>query len=821
MMTTSGFISPAREGKLPDSKAPFIQSFEYPKPQPKEPIIIPPLVPITPVADNPEKSNKKKKLSADKKDKFAKDLFKSKVAPMGPPPPKQMPPMAAIIFPPSDSPMAAVVEQQQQQSQQKRKSSSKERKHKQKDPNKALNKSGEGKTSKKKRKQNEVIAKIEKPWNDTNAMSGIAPLVPNYAMPQYDATHIKTERPITPDIPKSLLLPDPQLPPFLNLPAGTTGTFTHGGQSPNLSLINAAATHNQYEGKIDSEPDKRKMNIFKRISSSKNKDELVKSMLPHNLNLPETSIFPIDDTPILPNIPALKKTASPRKPNFAPFPNDQPLNMSMPKTLDPMQSFDLTTSPTNSPFGSPSHFIPMAIGKHKKEPKPKKVREKKPPKIREKKIKGAANLNWPKNTLPDGLPASLVPPPMQILSPQPKSVAPKKIVGHLPPTLGNIDDEYGQLMGPVPWFPGGTPGLIPMAPMSSVPGLIPNAEFFSRFPMHGPPFGGPASMNHIPSFGLPNPIMRPDYPLLKRVRADDDYTNTPIAPSEIEKVKCNVAPLVPESLNLGDDLQRIHSPPHKVHKSRPMPSNDPLPPPPMRQPSPVKQRPTEPPMMVHHDSPLPTTSSSYKRRRSTMSPPKTPVIIDLDVQSISDDELPDDMDLDDLSPDNTSPLPDPPRSEPIVATPPSGADKKDKSAAKLEKRREKEHRKKDKEGKIKKKKDKKNKSKGLDKSEKRKGKEEKKRDKETKDRLKKEKREKKREKERLATLAAANGGLSDGRPDAVPLEGATRHAFGETAGTSGHHQHHADGEMAGAVPKLTLKLGQSPRPHTPDVGRKM
>lgn len=804
MMTTSGFISPAREGKLPDSKAPFIQTYDYPKPPPREPILIPPSAPPA-IVENQDKPSKKKRPS-DKRDKVPKDLFKAKVEPMGPPPPKQMPPLAAAIFPPSDSPMAAVVEKQQSQ---KRKSTSKERKHKQKDASKGLNKSGEARSSKKKKKQ--LVEKMEKPWAENMSMTGIAPIVPIYATP-FNDTQMKSERPLTPDIPQNMFLPEQQMPPIFNLPAGTTGVLTAFGQQPPTPSIYNNPNPNQFEGKLASEPDKHKMNIFKRISSSKNKDEIVKSMLPPNLNLPETSIFPIDDTPYQQPLPTMKNNTSPKKQNFSHLPfkhEEQPLNMSMPKQLQIVQSFDLTTSPTGSPYTSPSHVVPPVIGKPKKEPKPKKVREKKPPKVREKKVKTVDVPNWPNILQPDGQPASMVFPPMQVLPPPPKPIVPKKLAGHLPPTLGNIDEEFNsmsQFMGPVPWFPGGAPGLIPMAPLLSGPGLIPNPEFFPGFPLHGYPFGGPPSMGHLPAFGAPNPNMRPDYPLLKRPRLDEESYTAPVnAPIEIEKVKCNVAPLVPESLKLSDELEIISTENIKPHKSRTTTINNPH----KSQTSPAVQMPNDS-IIVPQESSL----TSHKRRRSTMSPPKTPVI-DQDVQSISDDELPDDMDLEDISPRvNLSPQPVvPPHKDQIVVNP-SESEKKDKSAAKLEKKRDKENRKKDKEGKIKKKKDKKNKSKSLDKSEKRKGKEEKKRDKEAKERLKKEKREKKREKERLAGLAA--GGLDAGT---TPAEGAARLGFGGSLGPDGGG--HAEMMVAAAVPKLTLKLGQSPRPMTPELHRKM
>nr|XP_023030301.1 transcription initiation factor TFIID subunit 3 isoform X1 [Leptinotarsa decemlineata] len=65
MMTTSGFLSPAREGKLPEAKAPI-----------PPPVIEPPVPSLVPTVQNGGDPNPKKKAEK-RKEKFNKELFKS------------------------------------------------------------------------------------------------------------------------------------------------------------------------------------------------------------------------------------------------------------------------------------------------------------------------------------------------------------------------------------------------------------------------------------------------------------------------------------------------------------------------------------------------------------------------------------------------------------------------------------------------------------------------------------------------------------------------------------------------------------------------
>lgn len=1010
MMTTSGFLSPAREGKLPDAKTPIIQSqFDPPAAKAsatsgvsglpgviaaavaqsqaagKDAVMVPDggVLPgsqcATPsISDRPEKGGKKK--ANDKK--IAKDLFKSKtgspmVAPMGPPPPKQMPSMVEPLYPPSNSPMAAVVQQQHILAMSPLvcgdagamassvPAPKPGKKHKHKDPNKTLNKSADGtKLSKKKQKKQAEKMLAQAGGNIAGSVIGAPqPMWDNKSFPGIDPIHgaalpygqqppqmftspgisgeplsIKTERPHTPDQPQMdqpMLghLPEPigQMSPIFNmLPAGTTGTpILHSPLPVTPTNIGTAGPSGFDGGKLVGNPDKRKQNILKRISK---KDADLKALLPPNLNLPEMSIFPIIEDNMV-------GVGMPQR-------NDQPLNMSMPKTspgfgqspmglVSPVPSL-VALSPGFSPQQHQSHMSmmmsspqqqqhkPMLMqpnvtasgGKAKKEPKPKKVREKKPPKPRAKKAKAGMPPDWPAGMPPPppqhGLDQPMHPPPLSpfggaggpanmLPSPPPPQHQPQtaaaaaaqkqrsKLAGHLPPTLGNIDDALNQF-GPAaamqrpdfmfPWpFSGGPSGLMPGMPgmppgvgVASGPGLIPGMPGsvgglipgFPPFPPmpgnmpmpgnflvgHGPPFDATGKPVHTSAdmvpFGFQNMVgtgsssssaVVGELPRQKRSRVDD--SNAPVAPPS---AVCNVAPLVPSSLKLDaaaqraapivdddddDDLQFVSTTPAPIAQQLQQRTETKMSIPSTMQMDAIKSIESPAPTLP---SPLPSTGgaasaaaqSSSKRRRSpsppqqiTPQPPAEPLlpklsgpppIIDLDVQSISDDELPfddDDMDLEELTPSAADATTMPPLS------------KKDKSLLKLERKKEKELRKegkKDKEGKIKKKKDKKDKSKGKEKSEKRKEKEDKRRDKELKDKAKKEKKEKKR------ALLAQQADVVDGS-SSMDDSGPTRPGFGGNVGIGSgvSTMEHTEG----AVPKLTLKLGASPRPNTPDAHRKM
>ncbi|XP_055615586.1 nascent polypeptide-associated complex subunit alpha, muscle-specific form [Toxorhynchites rutilus septentrionalis] len=105
IMTTSGFISPAREGKLPDSKCPVIPE-ERPKPPPPPP---PPAISAMPVSRMDEKFGKKtKRKPAEKEKKREKKVDKKKDSGEKDTPSRPPTPVAAL--PVAEPPVSSVIE---------------------------------------------------------------------------------------------------------------------------------------------------------------------------------------------------------------------------------------------------------------------------------------------------------------------------------------------------------------------------------------------------------------------------------------------------------------------------------------------------------------------------------------------------------------------------------------------------------------------------------------------------------------------------------------------------------------------------------------
>lgn len=803
-MTTTGFISPAREGKLPDAKAPIIPVADLEKPTMKEP----PSAAVGSLLSNSvngvksekvknekvksEKvKTKKKSLPAAvlqekkrKKEKF-KDTQQGKLSPMGPPPAKQMPPHAGSIYLPNDTPMAVVAEQQ--------KIGKKAflpkipRKHKVKDPNKPPKSSVlDGKVSKKPKKQpkNKNLAnvldelfKVTQPTFPTTAP-------PNLPMDvaRGDVSIDLTDQSNVHQNPTSLHQIPEQLPPF----------HPNANQQPSNLML---------DGKLSTEPDKRKLNIFKRISS-KSKDDVTKQSMqltPH-INLPETSIFPVDEAGVStapmhsPSLPAhLQGPVAKKTPKKSPTLSakkllkqlgsnaDVPLNMTVPKSGENI----------DFPMGLTPKQLKAAARKQMKalkEPKEKKVRVKKEKlKAKDKKLK---DQQWPIAATDLSIGAGAQQPPL----PQRKS-------DPIPPMLQNLYDQHIQQQ-----FANHLRGNL--GSMGSIRG----AEFMQNFPML--PWSGPGLIPGgnplFPNFGmqprqrlpfpLPNFEMFGTFPRLKRPHIEKAENESMAMPINYEMAQCNVAPLVPASLKLED----IATPPSSNHlptsskasfpsstsislltggsghqssnKSRPLTpepkldnqtidlTDDPY----DDQASPLPKR-VESPFTI--TSPRGENLSHSSKHRRLSSSPRPSVSFNMDdTQSMTDSNV------DDADTGNSS--------------------NKEKSS----KRKDKEHKKdkKDKEGKIKKKKDKKDKTKSKEKGDKRKDKEDKHKDKELKLKTKKDKKEKRKEKELARVLC--------GMATTPPL-----HDLGVSS----------PGSDSSIVPKLTLKLGTSPRPDTPDSHRKM
>ncbi|KAG4066162.1 hypothetical protein HA402_010364 [Bradysia odoriphaga] len=817
MMTTSGFISEARMGKLPDAKAPIIHVADVEKPPAKEP----PSAAVGSLLSNSvngikaekvkgekiksEKIKKKKKTlpaamlqeKKRKKEKSLKDaLHGHQLSPMGPPPAKQMPTNVAPIYLPNDTPMSVVAEQQ--------KIGKKAflpkipRKHKVKDPNKPPKSVLDGKVKKPKKppKNKHLVHALDELFkvNQPTFPSAIPPTLP------MDTKHERSDASID-LIDQPNLLPNPaslqpmpeQLPPF----------------HPNVAQ---PSSNFMFEGKLSTEPDKRKLNIIKRISS-KNKEDAVKQglPLPPHINLPETSIFPVDDAGMMasptssmhsPTLPGHLQVPAKKTPKKSPtmsakkqmkqFGHDMPLNMTLPK---PGENMDF-------PIGLTPKQLKAAAKKQMKalkEPKEKKVRVKKEKlKAKDKKLK---DQSWPMaaTDLSIGGPSPIIPPPQAIPPRKTDPIPPmlqnlydqhitQQFANHLRGNLGNMANLRGaEFMQNFPMYPWSGPGLIPGNPL------------FPNFPLQ--------PRQRLP-FPLPNFEMFGSFPRLKRPHIEKAEPEPMAMPINYEMAQCNVAPLVPASLKLED----LSSPPQAATNSylpsskSSLPSSTSIS---LVPSSHTKSKPLTPepridnqtidltddpyddqasPIPKRMESPLRITSPHtdhqmghippHKQRRLSSSPqhPSSSLNMD-DTQSMTDSNV------EDADTGNSS--------------------AREKSS-KGEKRKDKEHKKdkKEKEGKIKKKKDKKDKTKSKEKSEKRKDKEDKHKDKELKLKTKKDKKEKRKEKELARVLC--------GMANTPPM-----HDLGVSSPGSGRD---SDSSI---VPKLTLKLGTSPRPDTPDSHRKI
>ncbi|XP_037040276.1 transcription initiation factor TFIID subunit 3-like [Bradysia coprophila] len=742
MMTTSGFISEARMGKLPDAKVPIIHVADVEKPPAKEP----PSAAVGSLLSNSvngvkaekvkgekiksEKIKKKKTLPAAvlqekkrKKEKSLKDgLHGHQLSPMGPPPAKQMPAIVAPICLPNGTPMSVVAEQQKIG---KIASLPKiPRKHTVKDPNKPHKSILDGKVKKIKTatKHKHLVHALDELFkvNQPTFPSAIHPTLP------MDTKHERTDASID-LIDQSNVLPNPesmqpmpdQLPPF----------------HPNVAQ---PSSNFMFEGKLSTEPDKRKLNIIKRISS-KNKEDAVKQglPLPPHINLPESSIFPVDDTDMMAS------------------------SMHSPKQLEAAAKKQM---------------------KALKEPKEEEVRVKKEKlKAEDKKLK---EQPWPMTAtdLSMGGPSPIIPPPPQAMPPQKTDPIPpmlydqnvtQQFANHSRGNLGNMANLRGA-------------EFMQNFPMNSWsgPGFIPGNPLFPNFPLQ--------TRQRLP-FPLPNFEMFGSFPRKKRPHIEKAVPEPMAMPINYEMAQCNV----PASLKLED----LSSPPLAATNS---------------------YLPSTKPSLASSTSISLVPSSHTKSKPLTLQPK-----IDNETINIADDPYD----------DQASPIPKRMESPLRIASPHTDhqmgyipphkqrrlnmdntqsmtdsnvedADNENSSAreksSKGEKRKDKEHKKdkKDKEGKIKKKKDKKDKTKSKGKSEKRKDKENKHKDKELKLKTKKDKKEKRKEKELARVLC--------GMANTPPMRD-----LGLSSGGSGRD---SDSSI---VPKLTLKLGTSPRPDTPDSHRKI
>ncbi|XP_070500472.1 transcription initiation factor TFIID subunit 3 isoform X3 [Chironomus tepperi] len=249
MMTTSGFISPAREGKLPESKPPKLVE-EFPKPIPP-PMISPSTfkskdspfsVPSSgPIDKKLEKKLKKKNHDKEKKkDKHLKDKYSTMsdpndTAPYDPiPPPQNLPP--PIIMPREANEQMIMAERKKELKKLKMKNKEETKKKKEKPP------------------KHPKMQSFDQGFMDSKSTFDPYQVLPTSINPPIAASsQIQAHKYLTGAA--HALFPNP-------MDFGSQQTPLMSTQNP---LI---------EGKLVSEPDKQKLNIFKKIS--KPKDDPVK-----------------------------------------------------------------------------------------------------------------------------------------------------------------------------------------------------------------------------------------------------------------------------------------------------------------------------------------------------------------------------------------------------------------------------------------------------------------------------------------------------------------------------------------------------------------
>ncbi|XP_058835776.1 transcription initiation factor TFIID subunit 3-like [Topomyia yanbarensis] len=964
IMTTSGFISPAREGKLPDSKVPEIPE-EKPKPAPPPPP--PPVTTVLPVSKMDDKFAKKgRKKPVEKEKKKDKKVEKKKeggekeaasrpatpaavpVAEVKPllvdtedvkpvlatldPPPKPPTPVPDIkppepLLPPPEiekpalpvTPVKPTAKVKKERVPRKKK----QQQPKQKSPvsampmNPAMNMGG-----------------LFSPQNPPLLMNQITPpkppkpkrpkLTKKQIQQQYMDQLQQFQAPLNaqsilemfspgkkplPGLFQPSMFPPPQQlmmqkPNFSEHPAQTQLDILQKlhpsleiTPSPGPSTAGPAGLHS-------TSPDKHKLNIFKKVAKKEpspvpttqgpiiiiddDKSPPHQPQFPTTpmakKRLPKTStagVFPFQDTLSSPDLPFnismnsgehsgiglmssfSREFSPPKTPSNMPKTPDIKLQSSSSSSASWMSdSGKLNTGP-GPLFGDfPNFGLPAPKEEKKKRQRQKQPRAPNPKKAKNNQLMSDFNLlqqfqhqQSSQQQLPPVSTSSIDKKPLQ----DAVSSYAKLLNQAMPPAFLS-----SQVRNP----------MFGMFPLPSGPGLIPENPLFNSFPgqpsfLPTGPFGMPPMP---PRFDIGN-LLR--YPRPPKAQPVDNYDNldpeTKLAhtPLDLQKSTCNVAPLVPPSLQIDPmpvkssvGSRKQVSPAVKERQN-------------ITQIQQQRQHTIQPPPQEHSLN-LSTKTAILTNQTTVQKPPivkaihpevRQPVVAALPPQKPEPPPTQTPMlniataaQLQQLAPLPPNVLPIAPgetiiigsdsdtNSQSTVTMTAMGLDeagKKDKT----EKRKSKEHKKdrKLKEGKIKKKKDKKDKNRSKDRDRerpksshsfhpdgaiepipsdivsapveelnpqqeqfRRKEKKEKK-----KEKLKKEKR---KEKERVAAAALEAASFSDHHRSSFGL-GSTS-AAGTTTASSSDQRDHSDGSTA-SVPKLMLKLGSSanpsPRSNTPDV----
>ncbi|XP_063699454.1 transcription initiation factor TFIID subunit 3 [Culicoides brevitarsis] len=524
-MTTSGFISPSREGKLPDSKPPIIIPDKRPSPPPQP-------IPVAPLSvsqmDNKfeEKPTKKKGHETEKKEKkkIKKELFHPPTAPpvmhqapsqVAEPPIRQVP-VAAM-------PSANIPPQMQQRPQFPFASEDIKPPTQLATPPSGPRKPGRPRKSESLTPGAGPIPadKIKKPKNPDAKLikqikkqvaAGILPALPIQEL----LAHVKAQNPQV-QAPQQRFMPGSSMSnPQISPSGGANLPFSPPKIMPGQ----------HFEGKVTSESEKSKLNIFKKMPSSS-------KMVHHDFPMMKSEVFPHSSE------------VSPQKKQFRPefdFPTT-PVNMmnkSMEFNRSPIEDLTMPTTPQYMPR------TPDVKGSGGWKPGKEEKKKKEKPEKKIKKIK--------------------TPPLMPFFNPGPDMPLNRMQIPGMPfPQMPGSSmqqtpqQQQQQQQSRFPFFP----NLIP-----SGPGLIPNNAFL-------PGFGNPAQFG-APPFNIPNLFPNDILQSFNKIRTQLDQhqqhqqqasTSAPMKDKfqeqlmEMKQSQCNVPSLLPPTVLDAPLKMRADSPP--------------------------------------------------------------------------------------------------------------------------------------------------------------------------------------------------------------------------------------------------------------------
>lgn len=361
--------------------------------------------------------------------------------------------------------------------------------------------------------------------------------------------------------------------------------------------------------KISAEPDKQKLNIFKKISRP-NPDSSIKIEKVEKVEKPEKiskkkmeeSIIVIDDEPApLENYKSLWPKTNESQP---------PIPMNFHKNIPHLNEMNST--------------LPAPLSKEEK----KKRREK----AKEKKLK--LNKQWPNDEI---LNKMLPKPPSSKYDVKPQ-VNFNPYLPHPQPVIKTEVPNITPSHQPPPMMP------FPFFPFPSGPGLIPN-NMFPQFPSQ---FVMPPN--------IPNMMGRPDFNLMdftrfrkpiENVDLDEDLHNK--QPEKVSIDTCILPPLLPDTFKFNENetfVEKRPSNPQIYHQSSPSPII------PLPIPTKIKQIKEEIPREIPNINQVTEIVNTFQNKPSSVIDLDSPVRIDeidndMDIRVMDRDVVPDEIDFKD------------------------------------------------------------------------------------------------------------------------------------------------------------------------------